>query len=124
MEDKVLPYMIALVVFPLVAAGLLYFVKSELGYKIIVRVGAAVVVGLTLAVVVMNYSRIYTANLHEVGWLKYGKMAAEVGLSLYIIYLGVRLRWYLLSVFSGVALLLTLGFEMFYGEAAASPVTV
>jgi ech hydrogenase subunit A len=116
--------MIALITIPLATAVLLYFLKSNRAYAITIRISAAAVMALTLVVFFMNYFNIYTANLTEVTWLKYVKLVAEVGLSLYIIYLGVRSRWHLLSCFSGIALLLTLWFEFTYAEEVASPITI
>jgi ech hydrogenase subunit A len=116
--------MIALVTFPLVVAILLYFQKKDRAYAITIRIGAAIVIALTLVVFIQNYSSIYTANLHEIIWLKIVKLIVEVGLSSYIIYLGIRSRWYLLSCFSGVQLVLTLWFEFAYAEKVASSTTI
>ncbi len=112
-----MPMMLGLVIAPLVVGLMVAFVRSQRALAWIVRPGALCVLGLSVAFVATHFSQITTMRLSGAHMLKWGALVIELGLTAYIVRLGLRTRSFLLAGLSAAQFVVLLLIELGPGRA-------
>ncbi|MCL2323051.1 MAG: NADH-quinone oxidoreductase subunit L [Oscillospiraceae bacterium] len=102
---------LVLLLFPLVVGGILLFTRGQKSFAYIIRTSSICIIALSIFLIVKNFETIYKFNLSQYEFVKYIVLAIEILISLYIIYIGIKNKSYLVSIFSGIQILVLLWFE-------------
>lgn len=100
-----------LVLFPLIAAMILFVVRKDKIRNIIVRVCAIITAFLTIAVVCLYFQEGISFNYHNEKMIDYIIAVIEVFVAAFIIIVGIKNKKYIVSVFSLIQTPLILWFE-------------
>lgn len=104
-----------LLLFPLVAALAVFFVKNDAARSMLVRIGAVITAFLTLVVVGIFFKHGIRLSYH-IEQIDLIMLAAEVMIAAYIITLGIRSKKYVISIFSFLQTAAMLVFEFGFKE--------
>jgi ech hydrogenase subunit A len=104
-----------LLLFPLVAALAVFFVKNDAARSMLVRIGAVITAFLTLVVVGIFFKDGIRLSYH-IEQIDLIMLAAEVMIAAYIITLGIRSKKYVISIFSFLQTAAMLVFEFGFKE--------
>ena len=94
--------LLLLIGLPLLFAGLVCIVRSQTAYAIIVRSGSVLIIIATLIFLYAHYKGVYIEDLSSYEWLKSVVLVLEILIALYIIYVGIKHKSYLVVLFSAV----------------------
>lgn len=100
-----------LILFPLLAAILVFLVKNDQARDYIVRISAVITAVLTLLVVCLYFKDGITFNFPVEKTIDYIITIVELGVAVYIITAGIKNRKYSVTVFSLIQTILMLWFE-------------
>ena len=105
-----------LIGFPMLVALILFFLKNDALRRVVVCVASVLIIGVTLLFAMQDFfdleSRYYLTDTH---WIDWAMFLVEMGIGVYIIYLGVKFRRYYVSLLSVLQLILV-GWLEFSGE--------
>lgn len=101
----------ALILFPLVAAFLIFVTRNDKARNFIVRISAIITAALTLLTVILNYKKDLVFNFPYGEEIDYVIAAVSIIVALYIIISGIKNKKYLVSLFSIIQTSLMLWFE-------------
>ncbi len=107
---------ISLLLSPLLLALIILLVRSEKALSWVVRLGAALILLQSVVMVAQNFGTIVTADLSNYHWLKYAVMLTEVFVAGYVIYVGIKNRSWLVTIFSALQVGILFAFEFTYGH--------
>ncbi|ABX42102.1 NADH-quinone oxidoreductase subunit 5 family protein [Lachnoclostridium phytofermentans] len=100
-----------LIVFPLLAALLIFLTKNNTVRDMLVRIGAVITAVLTLAVVVLYFNDGISFNYPHEEIMDYIMVFVEIAVAIFVITIGFKNKKYLVSVFSLTQTSMILWFE-------------
>ncbi len=100
-----------LILFPLLASVIIFFVRNDNVRNMIVRMGAIITAVLTLAVVFLYFNKGISFTYHNEVVIDYIIALVEVIVAVYVIFAGIKNKKYIVSVFSAIQTPLMLWFE-------------
>jgi len=109
--DEIMNAISVLILFPLLAAIIIFLVRNDKVRNVIVRISAIITAALTLTVVFLYFKNGISFNYEAEKTIDYIIAAIEVCVAIFIITIGIRNKKYLVSVFSALQTPLILWFE-------------
>lgn len=85
---------------PLVVAGLLLLLKNHKAAGAVTCTAAAVIAALSIAVAVIHFDTVWELDLSAYPWINYILLGIEVVMAVYLCFIGIKHRKYLVSVLS------------------------
>ncbi|MDP4120025.1 MAG: proton-conducting transporter membrane subunit [Bacillota bacterium] len=104
--------MIPLIVFSLVIALVVRFMKTQKAFAFTVRLGAAGVIVLSIVYAVCNFNNVVTFDLSNYEWIKYPVLALELLITGYIVFRGISSKKFLVAIFATLQFGLIAWFEL------------
>ena len=101
----------ALVLFPLIASVIIFFVKNDFVRNIIVRISAFVTGLLSLYTVIQHFGTKLSLSVPNAEIIDFIIAAVEIVVALYIIYVGLKNKNYIVPIFAVIQTPLMLWFE-------------
>ncbi len=106
-----------LILFPLLASGIVFVVRNDKIRNMIVRICAVITAGLTLLVVGRYFRNGTTFSFPHSEQIGYVILAMEVLVAVYVITVSLKHRKYLTTVFASIQTPLILWFEFYKGHS-------
>jgi ech hydrogenase subunit A len=103
-----------LMLFPLIASGVIFLVRNDYARNVIVRISACIIGILSLVVVYANFKKGLVLSFKYEHIIDYCIMAASILIAVYIIYTGIKNKKYLAVIFAAVQTPLMIWFELTY----------
>lgn len=104
-----------LLLFPLLIAGALLLCRKQKVAGVLIRTSVVLIIAAVIVFVVQNFGHSVRVDASGKEWISYLMLGIELIMSLYIVYVGVKSRNWLLSLFSAAQIILlfvfTFGFE-------------
>jgi ech hydrogenase subunit A len=122
--DVIMNAISVLILFPLLAALLIFVVRHDKTRNMIVRVSAIITAALTLSVAFLYFKDGLTLSIEAEKTIDYVIATVEVLVALFIIGTGIKCKKYLVSVLSAIQTPLILWFEFTQKEGIEVPTAI
>ncbi len=111
--------LIFLIVFPLIIALALLFIKNDKARGVTVYIGAAVIAAMSIFTVIKFYGKEAVQFAAENHWVNYAMIGIEITLAAIIICLGIKYKKYLVCILAMAQTVLLVWFEFGPGHGIA-----
>ena len=119
-----MPIVLLMIGLPVVFAVFTLLFRSYKVNKVIVRTAGAIIAVVSLGCVVIHYQHTFQADLSPYPLIKYVMLAIDVIIAVYIIYVGIRNRSFLVSFLSAAQIALLVWFELTRGHEIHTSTTI
>lgn len=107
-----LVWLLMLVLFPLMASLVIFFVKNDGLRNVLGRVFSVIIIALAFVVVFQNFKYGKVVHIKEEQIIDYFMMTVEILLASYIIFAGIKNKKYAVSIFAAIQTPLMVWFEL------------
>jgi len=119
-----MPIVLLMIGLPLVFAVFTLLFRTQKAYGFVIRTAGIALTAVSVVCAVYHYSNIFTADLSGYPIIKYVMLVIDTLTSIYIIYVGIKNKSYLVSLLSAAQIGLLLWFEFNVGHSVGTAETL